>query len=454
MKMTWLLAAALAALALMGCPPGDTNTNKKDSGTPDSGGDAPNPYNYYALDPQASELKPLAMAITADDRIGVAYFVSVDGGVDAGLLNPSDAGSSGATVLQNYEIRYAEFKNGVAAAPQVVATVQLVYGLSLAFQASGEPAVAHLGGGSDQSVYWLQSDAAVSYRSGATWTERVAADHSNQAVCGNALSDGVGFLVGLNPALVFDGASAYLAYRDCHNGQFPQQDWAASDLEVINGGPTSWNRPLPPICGGNNKNGYGGHLNMVMAGAQPALVSDQVLGSADGVGSHVLFQMRKTDGTWTAPKDVMTNGNNQSGPSLAWDSQAGFGVAAVERSTNELLYTASADGITWQMPDSVYQTGSGGWWPSVSFDPVNHEPAIAFYICSQRNGVNESACLASEDSLHIRQLIAGNWQDQLVDEGGGYLPKIGHLSSGKRVVAYRMPATSATPGVLRLAVEK
>ncbi len=453
MKTILLFVAALTSVLLVGCAcsPPVVDSGRKDGGADGGGGGSgASAYTYVTLDPSAMELKHIAMAVTADDRIGVAYFASVDGGVDAGLLNPNDAGTSGSTVLQNYEVRYVEFANGVASTPEVIRTVQLDYGVAVAFQGSGEPAVAFLGGGSDQSVYWLQGDAALAYRNGGTWTEQVAVKKSAEAPCGNALSDGVGFLVGINPAVIFDGATAYLAYRDCHNGQFPQQDWGASDLELAIGGPTGWQHPLPAICGGNNKQGFGAHINMVMANGQPAMVSDRVLGSASGTGSDVMFQMRNASGTWTVPISIQSNGNNQSGPSLAWDSTVGFGVAAVERSTNKLQYSASANGTTWNLPDPVFQTGSGGWYPSIAFDPIYHEPAIAFYICSDKSGVNEASCQPNEDSLHIRQLTGGTWQDQLVDEEGGYLPKIGFFSSGKRFVVYRVPAT----GAIRLAIEK
>ncbi|MHB8875311.1 MAG: hypothetical protein ACYC8T_16625 [Myxococcaceae bacterium] len=452
MKMTWPVVAALLAVVLLGCPPDNgVDSGRKDGGDGGDAGPAQTPYNYFSLDPAGSELKHLSMAVTADDRVGVAYFVSVDGGVNAQLLNPNDAGSGGATVLQNYEVRYVEYRDGLVSTPQKVATVQLVHGLSVAFQANGEPAVAYLGGQSDLSVYWLQSDAVVSYRSGgSSWTQYTSGRLGSENNCGSTVSDR-GFLVGLNPALVFNGSTAYHAFRNGHDGQFPQQDWAASDLDVNVGGPTAWTKGHA-LCGGDNKIGYGAHISMVMAGAQPAMASDRVLGSPDGFGQDVFFQKRKTDGTWTVPLDVMANGNNQSGPSLAYDSQVGYGIAAVERSTNLLRYTFSLTGEAgWSDPDPVFQTGSGGWYPSLAFDPIFHEPAIAFYICSARNGVNESSCQASEDSLHVRQLTAGgDWQDQLVDEEGGYLPKLGYLTSGKRVVAYRLPAT----GAMRLAVEK
>ena len=95
-------------------------------------------------------------------------------------------------------------------------------------------------------------------------------------------------------------------------------------------------------------------------------------------------------------------------------------------------------------------------------DPVNHEPAIAFYICSPRGSINETGCLTNEDRLMVTQRVVGTWRETLVDPAGGYAPKIAFFASGKRVVVYRSPpavdpATGVTVtgvGALKIAVER
>ena len=102
------------------------------------------------------------------------------------------------------------------------------------------------------------------------------------------------------------------------------------------------------------------------------------------------------------------------------------------------------------------------WYPSLAMDPVNHEPAIAFYICSPRSSVNETACTTTEDKLVVAQRVVGTWRETLIDEGGGYHPKIGFFASGKRVVVYRKPPavdpntglTVTSVGALKIAVER
>jgi hypothetical protein len=167
---------------------------------------------------------------------------------------------------------------------------------------------------------------------------------------------------------------------------------------------------------------------------------------------------------------VFNIANTQTGPSLAFDHDAtadggtteGFGIAVVDRATNVLHYTNSLDGVHWSADDQVYGSGSGGWFPSLAMDPIYHEPAIAFYVCSDKNGIPDTACSTTEDELFISQRVEGNWQQVSVDKNGGYAPKIGFFASGKRFVVYRMPpsvdpATNKTVtnvGALKIAVER
>ncbi len=410
--------------------------------TPDGGTTPPDPndksnFTRLTLEPTGTDLLPLSLAVGPSDLVGVAYFFRVSS--------------------TDYEIRYIEVNGGQVSQPEKIATVQRVYGLSLAFDSNGKPAVAYLGGGSDQSAYWFQSDTAVSFRSAPNqWTESIAVTKGDQAVAGNPVSDR-GFLVGLNPSLVFKGTQAFVAYRDGHDGQFPQQDWAGSDLEIAIGGPGSW-APHIVAAGGNNKQAYGGHISMVMTNDQPALVSDQVFGSADGTGSNVLFQRRNADGSWTAPFQVQTVSNTQSGASMAWDSTLGYGVAVLERSVSRLTFveckgttaTKCTVASDWTTPDPVFESGTGGWYPSLAIDPTTHDPSIAFYICSNAASANEGSCSPNDDELRVTTRIEGNWQEQLVDADGGWQPKMAYLSSGQRVIAYRAPSN----GVLKLAVER
>jgi hypothetical protein len=417
-------------------------TKKCSEGNVCVSGECKSQFFRFDLDEGGPELTYLSMAVQADaGRVGIAYFAQVDG---FGGAPAADGGNTA-----NYEIRYVEWNSGQSSPPQVLRTVQRVLGVSVAFQQNGEPAVAYLGGGADMSAFWYQSDAVVNYRSGgSTWTERSVATRSDQSPCGSPLD--IGFLVGVFPSLVFDGPKAYLAWRDGHNGQFPQQDWAGSDLKVSEGGPTAWTTTCQ-MSSGNVKQAYGARTHMVMANGQPALVHDRAFGGADTPGKDILVTRRKADGTWTnAMTPVLAIQNTMSGGSVAWDAVEGYGIAAIEHSTDVLNYTRSSDGMTWDQATPVLGGLSGGWYPSLAMDPKNHEPAIAFYICSKRTGQAEGTCLENEDELRISQRVVTNWTETLVDLEGGYLPKIGFFDTGKRVVAYRVPKSKR----IRLAVER
>jgi hypothetical protein len=425
-------------LALAACKGEEDPT--PDGGTkPDGGSDTGPTFTKLTLEAGPNELQPIALAVGPGDVIGVAYFFRV------GTSN-------------DYEIRYIQISGGQVSPAEKVATVQRVYGVSVAFDSNGRPAVAYLGGPLDpNATFWFQNDVAVAFRTGANqWTESVAVSMSNQAAGGNPVSDS-GTVVGVFPALVFNGTQAIVAYRDVHQGQTPQQDWAGSDLEVAIGAPGSWTARMV-AAGGDNKQAYGGHTSMVMANGQPALVHDQVLGSADGTGQNVLFQRRNTDGSWTMPLRVQAVGNTQRGASLAWDSVLGYGIAVVDRSDNRLTFVeckgstatrCSAAG-DWTTPDPVYQAGTGGWYPSLAIDPKTHDPSIAFYVCSTSPGANEGSCNPNDDELRVTTRIEGNWREVLVDAEGGWTPKMAYLSTGQRVIAYRAPNN----GVVKLAVEQ
>ncbi|HEV3048731.1 MAG TPA: hypothetical protein VGX50_00380 [Longimicrobium sp.] len=424
-------------LALAACK-GGGDVHPDAGPDPDDDPNAGSPFTRLTLDATANDRLPLSLAVGPGDVIGVAYFFRVA---------PGSA---------DYEIRYQQVEGGQVSAPEKIATVQRVNGVSLAFDASGRPAVAYLGGQSDDSAFWYQSDLAVSFRTGpGQWTTSIPATRSNSAPSGNAFSDN-GVVVGLNPAIVFNGTQAIVAYRDVHGGQFPT-DYDGADVEVATGGTGGWTLRVAAL-GGDSKLGYGGHISMVMANGQPALVHDKVLSSADNFGSDVLFQRRNADGSWTLPFKVQTVANAQQGASLAWDPALGYGIAVVNRSSS-LLTFVECKGTTatrctaitdWTTPDPVYQTGTGGWFPSLAIDPSTHEPSIAFYNCSSASGANEGGCNANDDELIVSTRIEGNWREVLVDADGGWTPKMAYLSSGQRVIAYRDPAK----GNMKLAVER
>lgn len=432
------------------------------------GGGTLEPFSIVTLDPDVRGIDYLAAAFEPTSRrVGVVYY--------------APAGTETMAGHPDYFIKYVEWQDGMTKPIETIRTVQRKVGLAIAFDpTSGEPTVSYLGGDPGfvmgMSIFWFQSDAVINRRSNGTWTETIVAQTGDQVTCGNPVSDR-GLLVGLWPAIAYDPTGKlYLAYRDGHDGQFPQQDWNATDVEEWDGVPPSLTTRNCLAPGGNGgtvdgKPSWGGRIQMALGpDAQPIIVWDRPIGTSDGNGTDVYFQRRNADGTWTGAANIMLVGITQSGPSVAYDAQEGIGVAAVDRATNELRYTFLPNGSsTWAEPDPVFGSGSGGWYPSLAMDPVYHEPAIAFYVCSPKNSVNETSCLTGDDELRIKQRVSGNWREVVVDKEGGYLPKLGFFvdgtgpnASSKRVVVYRQPRSidpgSGLPvtneGMLKLAVER
>lgn len=455
--MTRLALLGLLALAAcgqnMGVDAGVVGGGR--GGGTGGGGGGLAPFGITDLDADARDATYFAIAVEpAQERVGVAYF--------------SPRGTQTMMGTPDYDIKYVEWKQGaIVTPPQTVRYVQRKVGIALAFNpTTGEPVMAYLGGAAGfvmgESIFWFQSDAVINQRTnGTTWTETVIATTGNQVSCGNPVSDR-GLLVGLWPALAYDSTGKlFYGYRDGHDGQFPQQDWSGSDVEIWEGVP-----PGTGVCGaqgGNNKDAYGGHLQMVIGpNDQPAIIHDQMFGTSDANGINVIFQKRTAAG-WNPPTGTLINvSNTQTGASLAYDPTEGFGIAVVDRGSNQLSYTNSLNGTTWNAIQPVYGAGSGGWYPSLAMDPINHEPAIAFYNCSPRGSVADTACTTTEDSLVISQRIAGVWRETEVDPEGGWGPKIGFFASGKRFVVYRTPpaidpATGlkiTNVGALKIAVER
>ncbi len=430
------------------------------------GGGSEGGFAITVLDPNARVATYLAMAVDpVAERVGVAYFTP------KGTQTIAPAADGGTTVNDDYELKYVEYTHGVVSTPETLRVMQRLEGLSLAFEPTHkDPVVAYLGGATSfvvgESIFWFQHEAVYARKSGSTWTETVVARNSGDAPAGNNVSD-LGFLVGLWPSILFDPAgNFFFVYRDAHNGEFPLQDWGASDVELWNG---PWGGSLAPTvlaAGGKDKKGYGGHLQLVMGASQPAVIYDELPTTADGSGQIVWFNERKADGTWKTPQIIYNvYDTGPFGASFAYDGTdggtEGFGLALGASSHLTYFNRNPANG-TWNTPDPFFSIGSGGWYPSLAMDPIYHEPAIAFYVCSTHDGRGATQCLDTENDLRVSQRMGGNWREVVVDTEGGYAPKLGFFASGKRFVVYRTPpgvhqATGQSlenVGIVKIAVER
>jgi hypothetical protein len=527
MKLCALLPLTTLLFACAGC---SQSTFQADGSIPDSG-PAPDAavgdFDYFALDPLPNNFTFLAMAVGPNDHVGVAYFLLGDGGVDSGILLPD----GGLDTLQgqfepNYYVQYVEYANGaVVSGPQRLplwdnnacppngcidnsSSVQLLEGITVAFQNNGQPIVGYIGGpNKDQSVYWFQQNATLNFRAadGQTWTE-VSVDRFSSDIPPPAFYQpdpvdvfATAEVLGLYPSLAVDpdGGTVWFAYRDVHSGQFPKQDWLASDLKVAWGQPSDFTSAAeqganstdcyctahqtasgvgPNGCfaaawDGNQKNAYGGHNHLVIGPNDlPAVVYDQIPGTGGGVnvdGFAVGFFMNQGGATWypdfatgsfvqcvSGCQQIAASGNpGNTGPFLAYDPVnnsgtngpgIGFGVAFTDLNLSTLFFTSSSDGATWVPQQAVFAYGSGAWYPSLLIDSTFHFPSIAFFFCSQSGGEpigTPSACGAAQSpaftpGVYIAEEPGADWDFVLVDPQGFYMPLIGQLSTGARVVVY------------------
>ena len=489
MKLKLMLAGGVA-IALCNC----SSNGGRDGGTPGtgstSGGGDGGAYNILTVETGDGGFgqQARALAIGPTGQIGVAY------------LRPNG------NVTQTYhdiDVVYAEYKSDgtVAVPPSVIREVQRQDGITVAFDDKGHPAVGFVGGGAKVfsgasdggalplgSTYWLQGSAEIAYRQAdGGWFEDLCMDDSTAGGTftwsvpnGSGGTDASamqlineGNVVGLWPSLVFDGGAAVMAFRDVHFGQFPIQDWSSSDTKMCSGGPAAWTYSAPMTIdsgGGHKGTGYGTHTQILFGqSGRLAVVGDSTpgtQGSLDRAGADVYFVLQSpapptlsvTD--WSLPYNpfnptgdpALVIGDTQSGPVMAYDPSFGYGIAVVDASkpTAPLVYVSSSDGVSWGMPEQIYQLGSGGFFPSIAVDPLSGNPTVAYTICSQEPSVIPGPGICSPVDAELDLAIrTTTWTSTTVFKGNFYLPKLAFEPSGQRVLLF----TDFETGILHLAIE-
>ena len=329
--------------------------------------------------------------------VGFAYVV-VSPRQDSGVIAMfPDAG------IVDYDIMFREFDvdAGVASAPQLVQTVQRFFGVSVAYQVNGFPAVAYLGGPPDfTETFWFQNDAAIAYNQGGRWMEQVAATDSSPPMASppSPPSD-KGKIVGFYPALIFEGNNAVLAYRDGHFGQSAGTgDWNSADLEMADrrahrvdpGGAAAVRRQQarvrrsqPHHLRGEDAElraaGRSGRLGSRGHGAGHLRGGHRVLRAAERRDLEELRRApaahhRSTPRASSARTGRRMLPNTQAGPSIDYRDNFGYGVAVTNRSQNGVFFTACAantdcthalrSGTRWTRCSSAAAAAGTRRWPS------------------------------------------------------------------------------------------
>ena len=169
--LPFALGASTAGLALVGCSGGGQGGGTGGGGGKDGGvdgGGESDAFNLFTLDDAARELLWFSMSVDpGTERVGVAYFTP---------SSTTSVGGDGGTE-RNYDLKYVEWNNGIASAPERIRSMQRMVGLSLAFDPLSHQAVTTFLGGDPQfvvgkSIFWYQNDLAVARRTMAgTWVE-------------------------------------------------------------------------------------------------------------------------------------------------------------------------------------------------------------------------------------------------------------------------------------------
>ena len=175
----------------------------------------------------------------------------------------------------------------------------------------------------------------------------------------------------------------------------------------------------------------------------------------------------RKSGAWNCPTSLLKPGEattmqTETGPYMAYDGQGqGYAVAVSDGSGSGAAYykacapgnDCSTDNSQWGVFQTVYQSGSGGYFASVALNPTTHDPWVAYYVCSSNSAANVSSCPLSERQLQVATNVGGTgkWTPQPVDNQGAWQTQMLYLTNPTRlVIAYRDPAS----GALKLAVEK
>jgi len=440
-----LITALLASCTMMPMNVDGGSAGGRAGGT--AAGGAAGPFALIDLDSNARTLSAFAMAVDpVERRVVVAYFTP-------------RGGAQTVTGHDDFNLNVVEWReNGGVTAPQTLRFMQRTPGVAVAIHpTTKEPTVAFLGGPDrfvvGQSIFWFQNDASLATRANGAWTEVAARTVGD--VCAPPGSPAMPPIVGLFPALRFDAQGRLIfAYRDI---QFAANvtDYTGSDIEAMVG-PLNALMPSCVFAGFDTKPGRGARLMMVAGrNDETVLAYDQNVITPEGNGRDVVVQ-RFNGTTWTSPAIVLASQNTQTGPQVAYDSMEGYAVATIRDS--DLVYRRSADAVTWGSEESVVNSGSGGWYPSLAFNPMTHEPNVAFYDCSRSSNVLQQNCPSNQDALRVTFKGGGRWQTPTtVDEEGGWAPKLGFFADGRRVIVYRVSDNedhSARVGVLKLAIER
>jgi hypothetical protein len=308
------------------------------------------------------------------------------------------------------------------------------FGVSLAFDPSGEPAVSYMGGNTSHNDphfpddRWtdfltgarLPSDLVVARKSGTTWTRTTLATSSDSIATDFATTsshvDDNGPVTGLWSGIAFDsGGTLHALTRDVHYGS-AAADFDASNLEyaefsgaTMNIGEIVTSRiyPLSPVS--QQVHGGGTYTHFMLVGGQP-VVSFALGLQQPNDSSQVWFAKRTAANTWTRTMVSNVSGRTGMGPSLAVSSTQGFALGFIDGTQADLQVSTSSDGVTWTQPNTVEALGETGYHPAVAWSGATL--GVLYGYCHDPVYSGTSPCDPLTQQLRFRMPVSnpnGAW---------------------------------------------
>ena len=310
------------------------------------------------------------------------------------------------------EIRYAERNpDGSWSTPTLVVrpgetagTTGDIVGLGFAFVGDA-PHVVYLGGdgdGNDLTPY--PTDLMLSRRTGATWSEQVLVDTSNEAnsTCpaGTQNYCNFGNVVGTHAAIAGTGNRYFVAYRDTH-GNFAKDDFELSDVEIVSSG-ISADRSVDLSRGG------GPYLGVALTpDERPVLAyniqTDNLVGVWSAVWQASGWVLRQVSEFPTTARVAVAATNDT------------LYVAYFDSVNNDMVLATSTDGDTWAS-ETVESGGKVGLHPAIAIDPAG-QPVLAYTYCGPTSDRDCPGSLNGQSEVRLARRVAGDWDITAVDDG-------------------------------------
>ncbi|HWV37228.1 MAG TPA: hypothetical protein VN033_02010 [Vulgatibacter sp.] len=417
MHLRTTCALIAGVLALASCeaqrpePIGEPGTGGTGGGAGGAGGGSP--WTFSTVDAEADTGHQAELRVAPGGGLAAAWYRNTG---RQGICQLPDREPAPTDV---WEVVYGEERDG-AFATEVVAEVELVgrpTGLSLAFDGSGAPMVAYMGGQPAQ-YRCGGTDSILSTRGGGSWTH--ATIDADGAVPAMIFDEDVAFcadyqdacnrgdVVGLWPALGMADGSPLLAYRDIHFG-FGVDAEEKADLQLW------WNGSLVTA---EATSGGGQFTRLAVDGAggvHIAHYNQHKLSSAiPNVSTEGIWMLHFEGGAWSREKVVPTT---PVGETLALAASGAIvGLAWHEPQAGVVRY-AERSGDGWAAPQVVDNRGRTGLSPSLAFD-ADGNPALAYRRCGPA-GQSGADCTAADDALRFAVRTGDGWKAVTVrsDEG-------------------------------------